>query len=309
MKRIDIGDVLIAVGAVLVVIGLCIVTGSCTTEEATRSARSIELVYGEGSGSFSSRGGWKTSDDVWRGGMGGDLDVHSWSIGWAPFAYLPDPDASATRTALERVLRARAEERPKWEAQSESTSPVAPVTPKPEDCGSSQDCSEAGAAPVDTPARPVLPLASIETLSDGRRIVLVDGRVALELDPLEPHRATPAPLEPPTDPPSQAAGQKWWQNAEFVASISAALIAILSVLTHRTVKHTRAKRKAKRAAVESAKTPAERARTAYDALPTEPFMWRERGFSSPAEARRAGEPQRCKPETLADPDDAHAPTT
>lgn len=290
-------------------LALTLALASCTSDEATRSLRSVTITHTDASGTFDSSGGWKTSDDVWRGGMGGDLDVHSWSIGWAPFAYLPDPDASATRSALERVLRARSEERPKWEAPSESTSPAAPAVPKPEDCGPSQACSEVGAAPVDTPASPVLPLASIETLSDGRRIVLVDGRVALELDPLEPHRATPAPLEPPTDPPSQAAGQKWWQNAEFVASISAALIAILSVLTHRTVKHTRAKRKAKRAAVESAKTPAERARTAYDALPTEPFMWRERGFSSPAEARRAGEPQRCKPETLADPDDAHAPTT
>ena len=96
---------------------------SCTTEESTRSLRSLTITRTDGSGSFDLNGGWKTSDDVWRGGMGGDLDVHAWSIGWSPFAYLPDPDSAATRAALERVLRAR--ETPYVET------PARPIEPDP----------------------------------------------------------------------------------------------------------------------------------------------------------------------------------
>lgn len=109
---------------------------SCSTTQATRSARSIHLIYGEGSGSFDSRGGFKTSDDVWRGGMGGDMDVHSWSIGWSPFAYMEDPDVGRTNQLLSNVLRARAEEPPKN------------VVPD---------------APIETPARPVLDLPLVES--------------------------------------------------------------------------------------------------------------------------------------------------
>lgn len=95
--------------ALLIGFAACVVliVSGCTTDQATRSLRSLTVTHTDGSGSFDLVGGWKTSDDVWRGGAGGDLDVHAWSIGWSPFAYLPDPDASATRAALERVLRAR----------------------------------------------------------------------------------------------------------------------------------------------------------------------------------------------------------
>lgn len=104
--RIDFLDLCIAMGFVLIVV-MSICLASCTTDESTRSLRSITITHTDGSGSFDLAGGWKTSNDVWRGGMGGDLDVHAWSIGWSPFAYLPDPDSAATRAALERVLRAR----------------------------------------------------------------------------------------------------------------------------------------------------------------------------------------------------------
>lgn len=101
----------------------------CTTDQATRSLRSLTIMRTDGSGSFTSTGGFKTGDDVWRGGMGGDLDVNAWSVSWAPFAYLADPDEHATRAALERVLRAR--ETPYVETPYRTIEPAVTSTERP----------------------------------------------------------------------------------------------------------------------------------------------------------------------------------
>lgn len=235
-----------------------LVVASCSTDQGARFARAWSISYTDGGGSMSSRGGFKSDEGVLRGSMDTDASFHATTLTFdVGAAFVPDPDAHAMRLALEQVLRARAEEhpkyvvpdepraqeRPKWEAPSESTSPVAPVTPKPEDCGSSQASSEAGAAIVDTPARPVLPLASIETLSDGRRIVLVDGRVALELDPYEPFR-DPAPTpntaeQPHPDPTPSKPAVSTLTDPAVISALAAVALAVIAKIAHR--RHKRRK--------------------------------------------------------------------
>ncbi len=192
-----------------VLLSIVVVAASCTIEQAQRSARSIDLFYATSEGRVSAHGGFKTDpDDVLRGRMSGDYDGHTVGVSWSPFAFLPDPDVARTNELLSRVLRARAEEQPKYivdeptsdslpaeaGASAERSSDVpavsTPAVEAPQDCGScpatgaGADAVTAAPAPVATPEQHV----EAHDLADGRVVIVVDGCAEI-FDPLEPFRA------------------------------------------------------------------------------------------------------------------------
>lgn len=64
----------------------------CTTPQARHVLSTFRITYGTGSGSYTSTGGFKTSEDVLRGSMDGDYEGHMWLFSIDPLAGLYQPE-------------------------------------------------------------------------------------------------------------------------------------------------------------------------------------------------------------------------